>query len=154
MAFIYDEPSHTFSEYLIIPGYTPANCTPDKVSLKVPLVRFKKGEEAKYHLNIPLTSAVMQAVSGTKLAIALAKEGGLSFIFGSQSIESQAEMVDRVKRYKAGFVTSDSNITPETTLAEILELRQATGHSTMAVTEDGSPNGKLLAIVTSRYYRL
>ena len=154
MAFIYDEPSHTFSEYLIIPGYTPADCTPDKVSLKVPLVRFKKGEEAKYHLNIPLTSAVMQAVSGTKLAIALAKEGGLSFIFGSQSIESQAEMVDRVKRYKAGFVTSDSNITPETTLAEILELRQATGHSTMAVTEDGSPNGKLLGIVTSRDYRL
>ena len=154
MAFIYDEPSHTFSEYLIIPGYTPADCTPDKVSLKVPLVRFKKGEEAKYHLNIPLTSAVMQAVSGTKLAIALAKEGGLSFIFGSQSIESQAEMVDRVKRYKAGFVTSDSNITPETTLAEILELRQATGHSTMAVTEDGSPNGKLLGIVTSRDYSL
>lgn len=154
MAFIYDEPSHTFSEYLILPGYTPKDCTPDKVSLEVPLVRYKKGEKPAISLNIPMTSAVMQAVSGTNLAIALAKEGGVSFIFGSQSIESQAEMVSKVKRHKAGFVTSDSNITPETTLAEILALREKTGHSTMAVTEDGSPNGKLLGIVTSRDYRL
>lgn len=154
MAFIYDEPSHTFSEYLLIPGYTSKECTPANVSLKTPLVKFKKGEEPAISLNIPLVSAVMQAVSNDTLAIALAKEGGLSFIFGSQSIESQAAMVRKVKNYKAGFVVSDSNLRPTDTLADVLALREKTGHSTMAVTEDGSPNGKLLGIVTSRDYRL
>ena len=154
MAFIYDEPSHTFSEYLLIPGYTSHDCTPANVSLKTPLVKFKKGEEPAISLNIPLVSAVMQAVSDDNLAIALAKEGGLSFIFGSQSIESQAAMVRKVKNYKAGFVISDSNLRPTDTLADVLALREKTGHSTMAVTEDGSPNGKLLGLVTSRDYRL
>ena len=154
MAFIYDEPSHTFSEYLLIPGYTSKECIPANVSLKTPLVKFKKGEEPSISLNIPLVSAVMQAVSNDTLAIALAKEGGLSFIFGSQSIESQAAMVRKVKNYKAGFVVSDSNVRPTDTLADVLALREKTGHSTMAVTEDGSPNGKLLGIVTSRDYRL
>ncbi len=154
MAFIYDEPSHTFSEYLLIPGFTSKECTPANVSLKTPLVKFRKGEEPAISLNIPLVSAVMQAVSNDTLAIALAKEGGLSFIYGSQSIESQAAMVRKVKNYKAGFVVSDSNLRPTDTLADVLALREKTGHSTMAVTEDGSPNGKLLGIVTSRDYRL
>ncbi len=154
MAFIYDEPSHTFSEYLLIPGFTSKDCTPANVSLKTPLVKFRKGEEPAISLNIPLVSAVMQAVSNDTLAIALAKEGGLSFIYGSQSIESQAAMVRKVKNYKAGFVVSDSNLRPTDTLADVLALREKTGHSTMAVTEDGSPNGKLLGIVTSRDYRL
>ena len=154
MAFIYDEPSHTFSEYLLIPGFTSKECTPANVSLKTALVKFRKGEEPAISLNIPLVSAVMQAVSNDTLAIALAKEGGLSFIYGSQSIESQAAMVRKVKNYKAGFVVSDSNLRPTDTLADVLALREKTGHSTMAVTEDGSPNGKLLGIVTSRDYRL
>ena len=154
MAFIYDEPSHTFSEYLLIPGFTSKECTPANVSLKTPLVKFRKGEDPAISLNIPLVSAVMQAVSNDTLAIALAKEGGLSFIYGSQSIESQAAMVRKVKNYKAGFVVSDSNLRPTDTLADVLALREKTGHSTMAVTEDGSPNGKLLGIVTSRDYRL
>ncbi len=154
MAFIYDEPSHTFSEYLLIPGYTSKECMPHKVSLKTPLVRHKAGEEPAISLNIPMTSAVMQAVSNDTLAIALAKEGGISFIFGSQSVENQANMVRRVKKHKAGFVTSDANLRPEDTLQYVLELRKKTGHSTMAVTEDGSPNGKLLGLVTSRDYRL
>ena len=154
MAFIYDEPSHTFSEYLLIPGFTSKECTPANVSLKTPLVKFRKGEEPAISLNIPLVSAVMQAVSNDTLAIALAKEGCLSFIYGSQSIESQAAMVRKVKNYKAGFVVSDSNLRPTDTLADVLALREKTGHSTMAVTEDGSPNGKLLGIVTSRDYRL
>ena len=154
MAFIYDEPSHTFSEYLLIPGFTSKECTPANVSLKTPLVKFRKGEEPAISLNIPLVSAVMQAVSNDTLAIALAKEGGLSFIYGSQSIESQAAMVRKVKNYKAGFVVSDSNLRPTDTLADVLALREKTGHSTMAVTENGSPNGKLLGIVTSRDYRL
>jgi IMP dehydrogenase len=154
MAFIYDEPSHTFSEYLLLPGYTSAECIPSKVSLRTPLVKFRKGEKPALSLNIPLTSAVMQAVSNDTLAIALAREGGLSFIYGSQSIEDQAEMVRRVKNYKAGFVISDANLKPDNTLADVLRLRDEKHHNTMAVTDDGTANGKLLGLVTSRDYRL
>ncbi len=154
MAKFFDEPSRTFNEYLLVPGYTDENCTPDRVSLKTPLVKFKKGEESAITMNIPLVSAIMQAVSGEKMACALAQEGGISFIYGSQSIESQAQMVRNVKATKAGFVGSDSNVSPESTLAEVLAIKEQTGHSTMAVTEDGKPDSKLLGIVTSRDYRV
>ncbi len=154
MAIYINEPSRTFGEYLLIPGYTSAECIPSNVSLRTPLVKFKKGEKPAITLNIPMTSAIMQSVSDDKLAIALAKEGGLSFIYGSQSIESEAEMVARVKAYRAGFVVSDSNLRPDDTLADVLELKSRTGHSTMAVTDDGSAHGKLIGIVTSRDYRV
>ncbi len=155
MAFIYSEPSRTFSEYLLIPGYTSEDCIPDRVSLRTPLTKYRKGqEEPAISLNIPMTSAIMQSVSNDTLAIALAKEGGLSFIFGSQSIESQAEMVRKVKNHKAGFVVSASNLTPEHTLADVLTLKAANGFSTVAITHDGTATGKLLGIVTSRDYRV
>ena len=155
MAYYYSEPSHTFSEYLLVPGYTSEECVPNNVSLKTPLVKYRKGfEEPAISLNIPMTSAVMQSVSNDTLAIALAKEGGISFIFGSQSVENQAAMVARVKNYKAGFVVSASNLTPDNTLADVLALKEKNGFSTMAVTEDGTANGKLLGIVTGRDYRL
>ena len=154
MAFIFEEPSRTFGEYLLVPGYSSAECIPSNVSLKTPLVKYRKGEEPAISLNIPLVSAIMQAVSDDRMAIALAQEGGISFIYGSQSIESEAQMVARVKNHKAGFVTSDSNLTPDATLADVIDLKANLGHSTMAVTEDGTPNGKLLGIVTSRDYRV
>ena len=154
MAFYYNEPSHTFGEYLLVPGYSSTQCIPANVKLNTPLVKFKGGDEPKLSMNIPMTSAIMQAVSNDTMAIALAKEGGVSFIYGSQSIKEQAAMVQRVKNHKSGFVSSDSNIKPTTTLKEILELLEQTGHSTMAVTEDGKPTGKLLGIVTSRDYRI
>ena len=155
MAYIYPEPSHTFSEYLLIPGYTSEECVPDRVSLRTPLTKYRKGvEEPAISLNIPMTSAVMQSVSNDTLAIALAKEGGISFIFGSQSIEDQAAMVAKVKGYKAGFVVSASNLTPEHTLADVLALKAQNGFSTVAITDDGTPNGKLLGIVSGRDYRV
>lgn len=154
MAFYFSEPSRTFSEYLLVPGYSSAECMPANVSLRTPIVKFKKGEESSLYANIPLVSAIMQAVSDDNMAIALAKEGGISFIYGSQTIESEAAMVARVKAYKAGFIVSDSNITPDMTLAEVLALKERTGHSTMAVTDDGTATGKLLGIVTSRDYRV
>ncbi|WP_147634009.1 IMP dehydrogenase [Treponema pectinovorum] len=156
MAYYFEEPSHTFGEYLLVPGYSSADCTPDRVSLKTPLVKFNKknGETCPLSINIPMVSAVMQAVSDDKLAIALAKEGGISFIFGSQSIEDQAAMVSRVKEHKAGYVTSDSNIRPDQTLEEVVALTARTGHSTVAVTEDGTANGKLLGIITSKDFRI
>ena len=154
MAFYFDEPSHTFNEYLLIPGYSSSSCIPANVSLKTPLVKFKKGKKPAISLNIPMVSAIMQSVSNDNMATALAKEGGLSFIFGSQSIESEVAMVSRVKNNKAGFVISDSNIRPDQTLDDILSLKEKTGHSTVAVTDDGSATGKLLGIVTSRDYRV
>ncbi|MCI9525115.1 MAG: IMP dehydrogenase [Erysipelotrichaceae bacterium] len=155
MAFIFDEPSRTFSEYLLVPGYSSAEATPQNVSLQTPLVKFRKGEETcPLSLNIPMVSAIMQSVSGEKMACALAREGGVSFIYGSQSIENEAAMVRRVKATKAGFVFSDSNVKPDATLKDILDIREESGHSTMAVTEDGTANGKLIGIVTSRDYRV
>ena len=155
MAYYYDEPSRTFNEYLLVPGHTPATCIPASVSLKTPLVKYRKGqEECPLTLNIPMVSAIMAAVSDDNMAVALATEGGLSFIYGNQTIEQEAAMVARVKNYKAGFVESDANLSPDMTLNQVVELKEATGHSTMPVTDDGSAHGKLLGVVTERDYRL
>ena len=154
MAIFINEPSHTFNEYLLMPGYSSSECVPANVSLRTPLVRYKKGEEPAITMNIPLVSAIMQSVSGDRLAVALATEGGVSFIYGSQSIEDEAAMVKRAKTHKAGFVQSDSNVSPEDTMADVVALKERTGHSTVAVTEDGTPDGKLVGIVTGRDYRV
>ena len=155
MAYYFSEPSRTFGEYLLVPGYSSSECVPTAVSLKTPLVKYRKGEEdCPLEMNIPMVSAIMQSVSGEKLAIALAKQGGVSFIYGSQTIEQEADMVRRVKAYKKGFVTSDSNLPPEATLGDVLDLKTRTGHSTVAITDDGTANGKLLGIVSSRDYRV
>ena len=154
MAFYYDEVSRTFSEYLLIPNLTRKDCVPTKVDLKTPLVKYKRGETSTLQINIPLVSAIMQSVSGDKLAIALAKCGGLSFIYGSQSIETQTAMVKKVKNFKAGFVVSVANLSPENTLSDVLKLKEKTGHSTIAITEDGTLSTQLRGIVTSRDYRI
>lgn len=153
MAHLVNDISRTFNEYLLIPGLTSKECTPDRISLKTPLVKFTKGTESEISLNVPFVSAIMQSVSDSTMAIALARNGGLSFIFGSQSIEDQAEMVKKVKKFKAGFVVSDANITPENTLKDIIDLKRKTGFSTVAVTHDGTAGGRLLGMVTSRDYR-
>lgn len=156
MAYYYEEPSHTFGEYLLIPGYTSADCIPEHVSLRTPVTRFNKkaGEQSDLYMNIPMVSAVMQSVSDDKMAVALAQEGGISFIYGSQSIEDQAAMVARAKSYKAGFVTSDSNIRPDQKITDVVELIKKTGHSTIAVTADGTSHGKLEGIITERDFRI
>lgn len=154
MAHYYMEPSRTFSEFLLVPNLTMKDCTPNRVSLKAPISKFKLGEEPDISLNIPFSSAVMQAVSDHNMAVALARCGGISFIFGSQPIEEQADMVRKAKGHKAGFVVSRSNLKPQHTLQDVLDLKKETGHSTVAITEDGTANGRLLGIVTSRDYRI
>ena len=153
MATFFPGESHTFSEYLLVPGYSSSQCIPNNVSLKTPLTRFKRGEKPAITLNIPMVSAIMQSVSGVDMGVALATEGGLSFIYGSQTPESEAAMVKAVKDHKSGFVQSDSTLTPDMTIEQVIELKEKTGHSTMPVTDDGTPKGKLLGIVTSRDYR-
>ena len=154
MATYLNEPSRTFNEFLLIPRLTTRECTPDKISLKTPLVKHKIGEEPSMYLNIPFTSAIMQSVSGEQMGIALAREGGIAFIYMSQSIEDQARMVKNVKEAKSGFVRSKWNLKPGDTLADILKIKEESDHSTIPVTEDGSYNGKLLGIITSKDYRL
>ena len=154
MAEILKDVSRTFNEFLLLPNLTDERCIPANVSLKSSLVKFNKGEEPKYSANLPLVSAIMQSASGEKMAIALAREGGCSFIYGAQTIESQAQMVRNVKKYKAGFITSDSNVKSETTLRELLDLIERTGHSTVMITEDGTANGKFLGLVTDKDYRV
>lgn len=151
---IVPELSRTFSEYLLIPNLTDERCVPSGVDLSSPLTRFSAGEASRITLNTPLLSAIMQSVSDDGMAIALAREGGLAFIFGSQSIESQTKMVRRVKKYKAGFVPSDSNLRPDQHLSDVLAIKAKTGHSTLPITADGTPTGKLVGIVTSRDYRI
>ena len=152
--FFYEEPSRTFNEYLLVPGFSDENCVQENVDLRTPIVKYNYGEDPGLYINIPLASAIMQSVSDDKLAVSLAKEGGISFIYCSQSIEGQAAMVSRVKSHKAGFVTSDSNVSPDATLFDILELKKNTTHSTVAVTSDGTHSGKLVGLVTSRDYRI
>ena len=155
MAKIFEQESRTFSEYLLVPNLTTEDNTPDKVDLSAPVAKYKKGqEESRLKINIPMVSAVMQSVSDDGMAIALARCGGLSFVFQSQSIESQCDMIRKVKKYKAGIVESDSNLSPDDTLEKVLELHEKTGHGTAAVTEDGSKTGKLLGLVTTRDYRV
>ena len=154
MAKIFEDVSRTFNEFLLIPNLTDERCIPSNVSLKTPIVKFKKGEEPKYYANVPMVSAIMQSVSGEEMGIALAREGGIAFIYGSQSIKSQAEMVYHVKKHKAGFVISDSNVKSGTTLKEVIELIKKTGHSTVMITEDGTSSGKFLGLVTDKDYRI
>ncbi len=153
MAHYFDDVAHTFNEYLLVPGYSGTECSPDRVDLSTPLVRYRKGNEPSHKLHIPLTSAIMQSVSDDIMAVSLAREGGLSFIYSSQSIEDEATMIDKVKDYKAGFVVSDSNLSPNQTLEDVIRLKEESGHSTMPVTADGTSHGKVLGIVTSRDYR-
>ena len=154
MAKILEDISRTFNEFLLLPNLTDERCIPTNVSLKTPLVKFKKGEECKYYANVPMVSAIMQSVSGEEMGIALAREGGVAFIYGSQSIESQAEMVRKVKKHKAGFIISDSNVKSGTPLKEVIELVKKTGHSTVIITEDGTENGKFMGLVTDKDYRI
>ena len=154
MAKILEDISRTFNEFLLLPNLTDERCIPNNVSLRTPLVKFKKGEEAKYYANVPMVSAIMQSVSGEEMGIALAREGGVAFIYGSQSIESQARMVRHVKKHKAGFVVSDSNVKSGTPLREVIELVEKTGHSTVTITEDGTARGKFVGLVTDKDYRI
>jgi len=154
MSEILKDVSRTFSEFLLVPSLTTKDCIPENVTLKTPLVKYKKGEESKISLNTPMVSAVMQSVSGEEMGIALAREGGVAFIFGSQSIEEQSNMVKTVKKHKAGFVTSDSNVTKDATLREVINLAKKSGHSTVTITDNGTANGKLLGLVTDKDYRL
>lgn len=150
MAQIIQAVSRTFNEYLLLPNRTAADCSAAAVDLRTALVRYTVGQSSAIELRTPFTSAIMQAVSSPELAIALARNGGLGFLHHNRSIDEQVEDVVTVKNFKAGFVVSDTNVRPEDSLRLLREVMARTGHSTAAVTEDGSAAGRLLGLVTSR----
>jgi IMP dehydrogenase len=135
--------SRTFNEYLLLPNRTSTECCVQNVDLATPLVRHRLGETPAIELLAPFTSAIMQAVTSPELAIALARVGGIGFLHHNQSTEAQADAVREVKSFKAGFVVSDTNVRPNDTLRYLVEVMRRTGHSTAAVTEDGSATGRL-----------
>ncbi|MFT7141214.1 MAG: IMP dehydrogenase [Candidatus Azotimanducaceae bacterium] len=150
MATILEDVSRTFSEYLLIPRLTRKGQRADLVDLATPISSVEPNGAPRLRLNVPVVSACMQAVSGSDLGISLARQGGLAFIFCSQPIEQQVEMLRRVKTHKAGFVESDSNCSVGTSLQEVMELMQHTGHSTVPVTSDGTATGRLVGIITDK----
>lgn len=150
MAIIIDDISRTFQEYLLLPGLTKKENIPSNVNLKVPIQRLTKDRKQGLSANIPIVSAAMQAVTGSDLAVALARKGGIGFVYCSQSVEEEAKIVRKVKEHKAGFVESDSNLAPDATLRDALKLREKTGHSTIAITQDGTAHSKLLGILTGK----
>ena len=152
MATYFTEPSRTFGEYLLVPGYSSSECIPSAVSLKTPLVKYRKGQEdCPLSMNIPMVSAIMQSVSNDTMAIALAKEGGVSFIYGSQSVEDEAAMVARVKSYKKGFIVSDSNVRPDATLADILALKDADCSIAMASGSEAASQAAQVVLLESDF---
>ena len=150
VAKIIEDISRTFQEYLLLPGLTTDKHVSTNVCLKAALHKYHRDQGPRIQLNIPVVSASMQAVTGSDLSIALARKGGCGFIFCSQSIEAQVEMVRAVKEHKAGFVVSDSNLSPKHSLKDAIDLRNRTGHSTIAITADGGKHSKLLGILTSK----
>ncbi len=126
--------SRTLMEYRLLPGYTSSDCKFKDISLKTPLV-YSANNEKKYYLNIPLVSAAMQSVSGDQMGVELAKLGGVAFIFCSQTPQSEAQMVKKIKNHKAGFV-KPRKVKPSMKVSEMYNIRKKSGHSTFPVVND------------------
>ena len=150
MAKILDGVSRTFGEFLLIPRLTRKNQSSESINLAASMAARKRESATRFDLNIPIVSAAMQSVTDSNLAIALAREGGLGFIYCSQDVKSQAAMVAQVKSHKAGFVSSDTNTLVGESLEDVVALMKKTGHSTVPVTSDGTATGKLLGIITDQ----
>ena len=131
------EEALTFDDVLLVPGYSEV--LPKDVSLKT---RLTKGIE----LNIPLASAAMDTVTESRLAIAMAQEGGIGIIHKNLTIEQQADEVRRVKKYEAGVVSDPVTCTSDMTVGELNALSARVGFSGFPVVD----NGDLVGIVTSR----
>ncbi len=114
------------------------------MSLSAPLVRHPVGEEAPLRVALPLCSAIMEAVSSPRMAIALAQAGGIGFIHQNQPAGQQAEDVRGVKRNKAGFRHSELNVRPDTPLGDVSAHLRAADTDVAAVTSDGTANGVFL----------
>ena len=130
----------TFDDVLLVPSYSEV--VPNQVDLTTWLTK-------KIKLNIPMMSAGMDTVTEHRMAIAMARQGGIGVIHKNMSIEAQAEEVDKVKRSENGVITDPFSLTPEHTLADADALMAKFRISGVPVTE----NGKLVGIITNRDLR-
>jgi len=144
---IHLQPSRTLTEFRLLPGLTTLETTIDRISLATPLVRCPDADRSLV-LKAPVVAAAMQSVSGAEMGIELAKMGGAAFVFCSQPIDSQAGMIRRIKRHKAGFVTPQT-ISPDMRLRDVELLRKEAGFTTFPVVSD---EGNLLGLITRRDY--
>ena len=141
------EPSRTLAEFRLLPGLTTMVAAIDRVSLRTPLV-LRPDRDDPVTLKAPLVAAAMQSVSGVTMGVELARLGGVAFIYCSQPIAEQAEMIRRIKSHKAGFV-EPRTIPPHMALREVDALREEAGFSTFPIV---SEDGRLLGLITRRDY--
>ncbi len=127
----------TFDDVLLLPAYSTV--LPKDVSLKTRLTR-------GINLNIPLVSAAMDTVTESRMAIAMAQNGGIGILHKNMDITAQAAEVRRVKKFEAGMVKDPITVTPETTVRELIAVTQANNISGVPVVKDG----KVVGIVTGR----
>ncbi|MDI6721550.1 MAG: IMP dehydrogenase [Candidatus Aenigmarchaeota archaeon] len=145
--YVFHKPSRALSEYAVLQGYIERCMKQGEVCISTPLTAYRNGNEPAIKLNRPFLSAAMQAITGPKMAIALAQIGGMGVIYCSQPIEKEAEMIKEVKRYKGGFVVPDV-FSPHTQIEKVIQHRIEKRYSTFPITEDGMPNGKLVGLLT------
>jgi len=136
----------TFDDVLLVPRHSPSDVVPTKVDISTRLTR-------NIRLAVPLVSAAMDTVTESRLAIAMAQQGGIGVIHKNLSIEEQASEVDRVKRSESGMIVNPITLSPTNRIYEALELMKKYSISGVPITEDGSKEGRLVGILTNRDLR-
>src|SRR6516225_1374940 len=134
----------TFDDVLLVPRHS--DVTPTQVDVSTRLTRHIR-------LSVPLVSAAMDTVTESRLAIAMAQQGGIGVIHKNLSIEEQASEVDRVKRSESGMIVDPITLSPGNRIHEALELMKKYRISGVPITEDGSKEGRLCGILTNRDLR-
>src|SRR5436309_10476257 len=134
----------TFDDVLLVPRHS--DVVPTQVDVTTRLTR-------NIRLSVPLLSAAMDTVTESRLAIAMAQQGGLGVIHKNLSIEEQASEVDRVKRSESGMIVNPITLAPTNRIYEALELMKKYRISVVPITEDGSKEGRLCGILTNRDLR-
>lgn len=146
---IIDVPARSLSEYRLLTGLTDLDRTMSNVDLTARLCR-RSNEHLM--LKIPILSAAMQAVTGSRLAIALAQYGGLGVFPCSIPIDEEVRQIQEVKRFKGGFQTEVIALGPTDRLERAVALERERGFSTFPVTEDGSPHGRMIGLLTDKNF--
>jgi len=134
----------TFDDVLLVPRHS--DVVPTQVDVTTRLTR-------NIRLSVPLLSAAMDTVTESRLAIAMAQQGGLGVIHKNLSIEEQASEVDRVKRSESGMIVDPITLSPANRIHEALDLMKKYSISGVPITEDGSKEGRLVGILTNRDLR-
>src|SRR5690349_2263710 len=135
-----------FDDVRLLPRHSPAEVGPTKVDISTRLTR-------NIRLAVPLASAAMDTVTESRLAIAMAQQGGIGVIHKNLSVDEQASEVDRVKRSESGMIVNPITLSPSNRIYEALDLMKKYRISGVPITQDGSKEGRLVGILTNRDLR-